>query len=1101
MEERPQDKSMPGFNLITSNRLEHLITILAESVSRPLNSPLSQEIIIVQNRGMERVLSLRLAENLGIWANCVYPFPSQYLQTLFKSTFPELPDRLPFDPLYLPFRIYDQLPQCVDLPIYSEIGLYLKNAPANGLFDLALKIADQFDRYTVYRSSMVDRWSKGEEIHWQADLWRRLNSGEADHRVQIKHRFLKQLVEKTIQAVLPERLSIFGVSTLPPFHFEVFSALASVVPIDYYLLNPSAEFWDDILPEKQIAKKLGKLKKRKHAVSLENQHFEIGNPLLASLGKYGQEFIARLHATETEEYPVMSDPGIDSHLHVVQSDILYLINRPDTQNPKVPFNKTDRSIQLHSVHSVMREIEVLHDQLLDMFRSVPDLKPSDIVVMAPDINVYASAIDAVFGSGDSSELKIPYSLADRTGKSFSRIRTICKLLLAVPQSRFSAGMITELLDFEEIREAFGLCDNDCETVLQWIAATGIKWSIDGSMKEEFDCPPYEENTWKRGLDQLLLGYALPSDQFQSFNGIFGFEHIEGMMGTVLGNFITYFNTLADFDRVSRIDHTLSDWSSILCTIIERCIKPDSAKVQELSQIHAFIRQFLEIQTAVHFESPVSFDIVKRQLQDFLDAQCGDQAFFNGGVTFCSMLPMRGIPFRVVCCVGMEDADFPRKSSATTWDLIASDPQPGDRSIEKEDRFLFLEAILSARNVFYVSFIKDPREKSSGQRQSVLVDELLDYCGHAFDVGETGTDISKAVPKIEQDTVTENLVTRHRLQGFHPAYFDTAASRHFSYSKENLTAATALISPPATPRPMIEMPLPPIENDTKIIEIADLIRFFSGPAAFLLTQRLGVYPGVKHIETDDLEPFDIQGLERYHLTNDLITSSLTDISIDQHLKKEVFRGTLPHGSTGEYHSFSVTDEIGPFVAKLNESAEFYAPEERPVTVTVGEYTLTGTLNGVCDRGVFHYYYSNTKATHHLKIWITHCIWSHYNNCSAQESLLICKDRAWQYSPVTNTVTILEQLCKLYKQGMRQPLRFFPETSWAFNQSLRIKNKPLEEALLAAEKVWNGNDFSKVAPESENVGNVAFFNGIDPFGQEFIDVSLKVLDPLSGVLKWN
>ncbi len=1094
---------MSGFNLITSNRLEHLIAILAESVSQPLNSPLSQEIIIVQNRGMERVLSLRLAEKLGIWANCVYPFPSQFIQSLFKSVFTELPDRLPFDPLYLPFRIYNQLPHCLSITEYHEIASYLKNAPPGGLFDLALKIADQFDRYSVYRSSLVDRWSIGEETHWQADLWRRLNIGELDNRVQVKHRFLKLLVEKTIAPEkLPERLSIFGVSTLPPFHFEVFSALTSIVPIDYYLLNPSAEFWDDILPEKQIAKKLSRLKKRKHTASLENQHFDTGNPLLASLGKYGQEFIGRLHAAETEEYPVMSDPGNDSHLHCVQADILYLRNRPETENPKVPFNKTDRSIQLHSVHSVTREIEVLHDQLLDMFRTVPNLKPSDIVVMAPDINEYASAIDAVFGSGDSSEIKIPYSMADRAGKSLSRIRTICKLLLGVPQSRFSVDMVTELLDFEEIRQAFGLTDVDCETISQWIAATGIKWGIDGSMKKEFDCPPYEENTWKRGLDQLFLGYALPSDQFQSFNGIFGYEHIEGMMGAVLGNFITFFTTLVEFDQVSRTDHTLSDWSSLLCTAIDRCIKPDSAKVQELTQIHNFIRQFIEIQTAVHFESPVSFDIVKRLFLDFLDAQSGDQAFFNGGVTFCSMLPMRGIPFRVVCCIGMEDADFPRKSSATTWDLIASDPQPGDRSIEKEDRFLFLEAILSARDVFYISFIKDPREKSSGQRQSVLVDELLDYCEHAFEIGEEDTsDEFNVLQKVDQASVSDFLVTRHRLQGFHPAYFDTTDSRLFSYSKENLTAATALISPPAKPRLMIETPLSSPENDTKIIEISDLIRFFSGPAAFLLTQRLGVYPGLKQMDVDDMEPFDIQGLERYHLTNDLITSSLTGISIDQHLKKEAFRGKLPHGSSGEYHSFSITDEVEPFVSKLQERTEWYTTDERSVTVTTGAYTLTGSLSGVCDRGVFHYYYANTKATHHLKIWITHCIWSLCNNGESRESLLICKDRSWQYGPVKNPVTILEELCKLYDQGLRQPLHFFPESSWAFMQSLRIKNKLLEEALSVAQKVWSGNDFSKVTPESEQVGNATFFSRIDPFGQKFVDVSMMVLDPLVGVLKWN
>jgi exodeoxyribonuclease V gamma subunit len=1090
---------MHGFNLITSNRLEHLVTLLAESVSRPLKSPLAQEVIIVQNRGMERVLSLKLAVHLGIWANCTYPFPSEYIQSLFRRAFPDLPNRLPFDPFYLSFRIFDQLPQFLDLPTYNEIAAYLKNAPSNGLFDLALKIADQFDRYTVYRPLLVDRWSNGEETHWQADLWRRLNFGGSDHRVQVKHRFLKLLIEKTIPAeVLPERLSIFGVSTLPPFHFEMFSALASVISIDYYLLNPCAEFWDDILPEKQITKKLNKLKKRKRTIALENQHFEIGNPLLASFGKYGQEFIGRLHSAETDEYPVMSDPGCDSHLHIIQSDILYLRNRPGTQNPSIPFNKTDRSVQFHSVHSVMREIEVLHDQLLDLFQTIPDLKPSDIVVMAPDINEYASAVDAVFGSGDSLGIKISYSMADRAGKSFSRVRAICTLLLAVPQSRFSVGMISELLDFEEVRGAFGLSDDDCETVLQWINATGIKWSIDGSMKKGFDCPPYEENTWKRGLDQLLLGYALPSELYQSFNGIFGYEHIEGMMGAVLGNFITFFNTLVEFDRVSRIDHTLSDWSTILCTVIERCVKPDSAQVQELTQIHGFIRQFGEIQTVVHFESSVSFDIVKRLLQDILDAQSGDQAFFNGGVTFCSMLPMRGIPFRVVCCIGMEDADFPRKSSATTWDLISSDPQPGDRNIEKEDRFLFLEALLSARDVFYVSFIKDPREKSSGHRQSVLIDELLDYCMQAFTIGDNGVDSSKTKQNTEQGTVSDYLVTRHHLQGFHPAYFDATDSRLFSYSKENLNAAVALISSPTTPRPMIEAPLSPPENDSKAIEISDLIRFFSGPAAFLLTQRLGAYQGMKKTEIDELEPFDIQGLERYHLTNNLISSSLAGNSIDQYLKKEAFCGTLPHGSAGEYHSFNVTDEIAPFVSKLKESAAFYIPEDRPVTVRAGEYTLTGSISGVCDRGVFHYYYSNTKATHHLKLWITHCICSHYDNSCLPESLLICKDRTWKYGPVTNAAAILGQLCMLYEQGLQQPLHFFPESSWAFVQSLRIKNKPLEEALATAQKVWIGNDFSKMTPESEHVGNVTFFSGIDPFDLEFIDVSKKVFDPILGAL---
>jgi exodeoxyribonuclease V gamma subunit len=1098
---------MSGFNLITSNRLEHLITLLAESVSRvrtveegtshdlSLQSLLTPEIIIVQNRGMERLLSLRLSEHLGIWANCVYPFPSAYIQKLFNVSEPDLPQRLSFDPMYLPFRIFQQLPHCLESEPYAEIAEYLKSGHINGLFDLALKIADQFDRYTVYRPKLVEKWSRGEETHWQADLWRRLNMGENDHRIQVRNRFFQKLFDKKIpQEIIPERLSIFGVSTLPPFHSEFINALATVTSIDCYLLNPCAEFWDDILPERQITKKLSLLKRRKRTGTLESQHLEVGNPLLASLGKYGQEFIQRLHSSEIEESSVMSDPGTDTMLHAVQSDILYLRNRPDQNNAKMRFDPADRSIQLHSVHSVMREVEVLYDQLLDMFQKQPDLKPSDVVVIAPDINEYASAIDAVFGTNDSSETRIPYSMADRASKSFSRIRTIFKMLLAIPQSRFSVGVISELLDFIEIRRAFSLSIEDCELIARWIEDTGIRWSIDGKSKQQFDCPPYEENTWKRGLDQLLLGFALPTEQNRPFADLYGYEHIEGSMARVLGNFLTFFNSLAEFDVISRKEHSLTEWSEILCTIFDSIISPDDLQQQEITQVRSFIIQLIEIQTTVQFNQKIAFDLIKRIIQDNLDAQVSDQAFFNGGVTFCSMLPMRGIPFRVVCCIGMEDGAFPRKSSVTSWDLITADPQPGDRSIEKEDRFLFLEALISARDIFYISFIKDPREKSSGERQSVLVDELLDYCEHAFQLQDSdGLNVNADQP-VDIGRIANQLITRHKLQAFNPEYFDTKLTHLFSYSRENLVAAKALVSPKQPQRPMFGHTLSRPPDTTKIIAIHDLIRFFSGPSEYLLSVRLGIAKEKGSVEIEETEPFDFEGLKKYHLANDLIDTALISGEMEPLLKRELVRGTLPHGSIGEFHSWNIINEITPFISKLNDAGSLYTPGECSLNFTVGEYTLTGSLSGVSERGVFHHYYSKAKAAYHLKIWITHCLLALYKNLDSIDSLLICRDNSWKYGPIPDAELVIQQLCDLYMKGLQKPIHFFPETSWAFIQALKLKNKPLDESLQAASKVWMGNDFSKMTPEREKPGNINFFKELVPFDDQFIEMAITVFDPI-------
>lgn len=1086
---------MSGFNLITSNRLEHLITVLAESVSRPLNSPLAQEVIIVQNRGMERLLSLKLSEHLGVWANCLYPFPSAYIQMLFKAADPDLPELLPFDPVYLPFRIYQELPHCFEIDAYSEIADYLKNTQTSGLFDLALKIADQFDRYTVYRPSMVERWCLGEETHWQADLWRRLNTGSRDHRVQIKKQFFQRLLERTLpETILPERLSIFGVSTLPPFHTEILNALATKITIDCYLLNPCTEFWDDILSERQISRKLKLIKKRKQETTPDEQHFETGNPLLASLGKYGQEFIQRLHALDIEESSVMSDPGTDTMLHVLQSDILHLRNRPDQDNAEIDIASADRSLQLHSTHSIMREVEILYDQLLGMFETQPDLKPSDVVVMAPDINEYASAIDAVFGGSVEGDTRIPYSMADRAGKSFSRIRTIFKLLLSIPGSRFSVASITELLDFEEVRKAFSLTTDDCATISQWIIGTGIKWSIDGASKQLFDCPTYEQNTWKRGLDQLLMGFALPTEENRPFSDLYGYEQIEGSMAAILGNFLNFFTTLTSFDTSCRNEHSLSEWSEILCDVLERCIAPDDFELQDITHVRAFIMQFVDIQKAVNISDPVSFDLVKRIIVEHLDAQISDQAFLNGGVTFCSMLPMRGIPFRVVCCIGMGDSAFPRKSSAASWDLIAADPQPGDRSIEKEDRFLFLEALLSARDIFYVSFIKDPREKSSGERQSVLVDELINCCEHAFTISCTTLQNAIPVEPFEKHTITEHLITRHRLQAFNPDYFNHSSPHLFSYSKENLESATALVSPKSQTRPMLEHPLTEPMDSSKNIAIQDLIRFFTGPAEYLLVERLDVGQPKSAIDFNSMEPFEIKGLEKYYLANNLIDTTLKTGRMEAVLRRESFRGALPNGATGEFCAWNLTSEVTPFIEQLKSAGSIYVPQECTCTIAIDDFVLTGSLQGACDRGVLHYHYSKVKASSHLKLWITHCLLTHLRNSGPIDSLLICRDGSWRYKPVGDPHQVITTLCNLYIKGLQQPLHFFPETSLTFAQTYLQKNKSLDESLQAALKVWNGSEFSKAVPEREMTGNKAFFKELQPLDDQFVEISSAAFGPI-------
>ena len=269
---------------------------------------------------------MQLADRLGVWANCNYPFPNAFINDIFSKLFTDLPQRSPFDPEIMTWNLMKILPELPDKEQFAPLKSYFHDSRQIKLFQLSTKIADQFDQYTVYRPEMILGWEQGKGDHWQALLWRELVSANKNHRTHLMRRLLDLLNnEKPADAVFPERISVFGISSLPQFHTEILQAISSVVDLHLFVLNPCKEYWDDIVSEKEAHKILSKLRKNsKRIVAAPALHFDQGNPLLASWGKYGRDFLTSLHNRDIEEYSVTVDPGDTTMLTSLQSDILYL---------------------------------------------------------------------------------------------------------------------------------------------------------------------------------------------------------------------------------------------------------------------------------------------------------------------------------------------------------------------------------------------------------------------------------------------------------------------------------------------------------------------------------------------------------------------------------------------------------------------------------------------------------------------------------------------------------------------------------------------------------------------------------------------------------
>jgi len=1057
-----------GLYLHTSNRLETLFTELAEIVGQSLGDIFRPEIVVVQSAGMGRWLSLRLAEAHGICANVRFPFPHKLVSDILRAPLSDAPTMNVFEREVMTWRIMRLLPSLIDAPEFEPVRHYLTTErPELKLFQLASKIADAFDRYLAFRPRMILEWDAGKESHWQAILWRELtNEFPEGHLPALGKKLAEVLRNGNVQlAHLPPRVSIFGISTLPKFYLEIIEAIAAQIEVHLFVMEPTPQWWQHIVSAREEAKILKRQPKR----TAEELHLERGNTLLASMGKLGRDFLGLVgDLAPVAHGESFAEPAGLTMLSEVQRDIFQLRDRDKDE----AFWTNDKSIQFHSCHSAMREMEVLHDQLLALLESDPSLQPKDIVVMMPEVASYAPFIEAVFDTPEDEKQRIPFTIADRGARAESSVVNTFLAILNLAESRFGASSVLSILESPAVQRRFNLAEVDLETIRVWIDKAAIRWGIDATHREKFDLPAFSQNTWREGLDRLLLGYALPAGGQQLFQGILPIDEIEGGLAETLGDFIEFVTSL--FQTASDLEgaHTLEEWQTTLRQIVDRFFAPAAEVERELLQVRRVLDSLGEISRAANFDARVPFDVLVAHLSRVLGDADSGSGFLVGRVTFCALKPMRSIPFQVVCLVGMNDTAYPRKSAAIGFDRIAQHPQPGDRSTRDDDRYLFLEALLSARSVFYLSYVGQSIRDNSPLPPSVLVSELLDYLGDA--------------------SARDSLVIKHRLQPFNPDYFDRNPAL-FSYSAENCRASVAAEAARSDPPPFFSQPLAEPEEEWHTVSLADLFRFYRNPAKFFLQNRLAIRLPNEDDMLEEREPFALGNLERYKIEQDLLSKRLAGASLAAQESLVRAGGQFPPGLPGNATYQELRQRVEPFAKKVGPyvAAGFLQPTI--VDLPIGDWTLTGRIDGLTKGGLLSYRLTKVKPLDLLRTWICHLAL----NCSTPtSSRLFAEDAAWIFPPVDESECRkhLGDLLDIYGRGLREPVPFFPKTSLAF-AAQKLAPTGNAEPLKKALGEWEGSGWGVDFPERDDPYiALAFRNAPDPLNQSWQELALRIYRPL-------
>ena len=826
--------------------------------------------------------------------------------------------------------------------------------------------ADWLAAWTLGADVLIDargnRNPLPEEQRWQASLWRELladveagpgvpdargnpggagdrGPGSQTSRATIHGTFLRRARDwprDERPPGLPRRLLVFGISSLPRQSLEVLAALARWTQVLMCVHNPCEHFWADIVADKDLLRLEHTRQRRRDGaaadLSSETMHRH-AHPLLAAWGKQGRDFISLLDEHDDEaaraayqgqfqaigqridlfESSVVPDQ-VPTLLGQLQDDIRDLRPLAETRDrwPAVD-PQQDGSIRFHLAHSPQREVEILHDQLLAAFNADPTLTPRDIIVMVPDIDTYAPHIQAVFGLVDQKDPRyIPFSVADQGRRATDPLVQALETLLALPQSRLAVSDLLDLLEVPALRRRFGLGEDELPRLHRWLRGANIRWGLHAEQRTSLDLPDRPErttqHTWRFGLRRMLLGYAV-GQEAQSWQGIEPFDEIGGLDAALLGPLVRLLDKLDATWRQLREPATVAAWCDRLRTLMADFLAPeDSHDAFTLLQLDTALQQWQEVCDEAGLTESLPLSIVGEHWLSQLDEGGLSQRFFAGAVTFATLMPMRAIPFRHVCLLGMNDSDYPRQRQPLDFDLMGGDYRPGDRSRREDDRYLFLEALLSARERLHLSWVGRSITDNSPRPPSVLVGQLRDHLAAGWRLAGHEEAGDRDTIRKGRSALVDALTLVHPLQPFSPLYFpaDPYASPWFTYAQEWRPATeTGASGTQAEPTGAREVTLPPLVR-TEPLTLRELADFLKAPVKAFFNRRLNVAFELEDPAGEDQEPFALNPLQRWQLNDELIRAQARAVTRDEaietvrtdRLERIQRRGELAPGAFGE-----------------------------------------------------------------------------------------------------------------------------------------------------------------------------------------------------------
>lgn len=1047
-------------------RTDQLADALGELLAVPLADPFAEELVVVPAKGVERWLTQRLSHRLGtspgrddgVCAGVRFLSPRSLVSLLLDRERDDAwdPDRMVWPLLAVIDESLDE-PWCATLATHlghgrsGDEGLLRRNRR----YSVARRLAGLLASYAVQRPRLVTDWREGrdtdgagrpldDDLLWQPELWRRLLTRVDAPPPDVRHAQALELLRAGGEGLeLPARLSLFGHTRIPATEVELLAALGESREVHLWLPQPSPALWDALAG---VGGPVPRADDRSAAL--------VGHPLLASLGRDSRELrrtLAPLVADEGQGGPAPSlehagEAGPDTLLAWLQADLRDNAAPTAEERARRQVAADDRTLQVHACHGPARQVDVLREVLVGLLEDDPTLEPRDILVMCPDIETFAPLISAGFGLADVVEHgghpahRLRVRLADRALTSTNPLLAVAARLVELAGGRVTASDVLDLAGAEAVRVRFRLSDDDLARITGWVSDAGVRWGLDAEQRADFSMSGFAHNTWRAGLDRILLGVVMSGDDHRHLGRGLPLDDVSSSDVELAGRLAELLHRLDRCLAALRDADGVGEWMAALQDGVRGLTDVPLDDAWQVPQLER------ELARAVDAGSGAEVSLRLADVRALLASRLGGRPtranFRTGTLTVCTMVPMRSVPHRVVCLVGLDDGVFPRSTSVDGDDALARRPVTGERDVRSEDRQLLLDAVLAAGERLVVTYTGANEHSGAVRPPAVPLGEILD-----------------AADRTSAGPVREQVLVRHPLQPYDARNLvpgGLGMPGPFSFDAAALSGALVAAGP-RTPRPpFLSGELagrPPAD-----VSLADLKAFFAHPVRSFLRSRLDVGVPRDAEEVGDAIPVALDALETWGVGDRLLREVMAGQDPTAVMVAEQLSGRLPPGGLGTRTLRTVTEESQKLFTR---TAELRAGAPRSVDVDVdlgGGRRLTGTVSGIHGSRIVTLGYSRLKGRQRLMSWIDLLALSAGHPDDSWTAHAVGRDRAGPKRALTGpldhtAVDRLRELVELRDVGLRQPLALPLATghAWAEARVLELMGND-RSPVAAAAREW-------------------------------------------------